>query len=221
MIINEEEAQADLMNMIGLGEQPMEEVAEEPQEAIAEQTPVEQVAQPQVDTETLLNAINTMGARLQEMEMRLSQPQMPQAPQPEQPPMLDQATRQQAQRELGLDAMQEQLNKQQAFYDEQQAKIAFNNAWNDFTKTHPNVTQQELYNWAVGNKLADLVATPNGWEVLYKAMQFQAQPKSSPDPITPIAKSNNNENSAFERKKRGEEVPEIELGMELLNMSNR
>lgn len=70
-------------------------------------------------------------------------------------------------------------------------------------------------------QLAANFDNPTGWNMIYKSKLADAAPVAQPDPIlgssTPQGAPQGA--SAFDRAKKGEDVPAIDLGMEILNLS--
>lgn len=120
-----------------------------------------------------------------------------------------------AKNEQAIAQLQQELQAQQEYIEEQNAFVEFQKIWEDFSKTHPNVEQDELAKWAIENDLEPLLANKEGWDTIYRALRLQASSKETPDFITPTSKSSGDIN-AFDRRKKGEDVSDIELGLELL-----
>jgi len=226
--MTEQEALASLVAEFNQGEElpeaPQAEQAETPQIDKAELPNINAILQDLAAKQEALNAkLDQIGTQqvpqgipqgLQQQGLPTQGLQQQGLPPQAVDPMQEQLSS--VQRELGISQMKEQMEKQQAFIDEQNRKLEFINAWNDFTKTHPNVTQDELAKWANDNKLNTMLSSKEGWEAIYQAMQFQAKSKSTPDAITPTDKGGI-ETSAFDRRAKGEKVSDIELGLDLIN----
>lgn len=184
---------------------------EAPQEAPqGEAQPPQQAEDNSFDVRALLEAQNSKIDKLSE-EIRAGSEKETKGQNAPQVSPEEQALMQQVQEQMGID----QLKQQQ---EELMEQLAFERAWDKFEREHPEVTKEELGKWAEENDFAQYLSEPRGWELIHKAMGVQAQPKEKPDQIIPQTPEGAGV-SAFDRLKKGEEVSDIDLGLEILKAS--
>lgn len=220
MTPNEEQATIALMDALSQSES-------EPQEAPKEEAKEPQQETPSVEAkEPVNNDLPDIKKMLEEHNQKLSAIQE-QVNQKNQPQMSDEEKAQanekaqaiaQLQNDLGIKAMQEQL---QAKQEEEQRRAQFNSEVATFNKMHPDVNVDDIAQWAKDNNAEMFLGGgAKGWNIIYQAMQAQAKPTKAPDPITPSS-SVSAEVSAFDRIKKGESPSMVDIGDALLNASKR
>lgn len=121
-----------------------------------------------------------------------------------------------AQQKLGITQLLQQQEAQRA---EAERSKQFQAESAKFKKTHPDVSLDELAQWAQGNGYEQVLGMgAKGWQLIAGAMQAQAKPVSKPDAVTPSS-SQGAEPNAFDKIKKGEKVSDIDVGLDILKFS--
>lgn len=220
MTQNEEQATQALMNALLQGE-PQEEPKVEAQEPVQEAPKVEAKEPVSNDLPDIKKMLEDHNQKLTAIQEQVNQKNQPQTQMSDEEKAQADAKAQaiaQLQNDLGIKEMQEQL---QAKKQEEQRKAQFDAEVATFNKMHPDVNVDDIAKWAKDNNAEMFLGGgANGWNIIYKAMQAQAQPVKSPDPITPSS-SVSAEVSAFDRIKKGEKPSMVDIGDAILNASRK
>jgi hypothetical protein len=117
---------------------------------------------------------------------------------------------------LGIDSINKQMQDVLSQLLEHKRQETFNSEWNKFSKEFPEISQDELYKWAIDNDIKEKLTTADGWRTIVKFMRNQTKTKDLPDNITGSASGV--KQSSFDKIKKGEAVSDIEIGQSILDM---
>lgn len=195
--------------------------AAEQEAAVAQETPaVAPAIDPQMYQEMLNNALNERLNPLQEKINGIADANKP-------PMSEEEAALQELKERMGLTQIEEQnrmLKEKLEQYEQMQMQAQLKSEIDAFKAGKPEnaeqIVMEELNRLAQTNPaMAAQFDNPTGWDYIYRAKMAEAAPKTQPDPIIGTGNSNAApQKSAFERAAKGEEVSQIELGMDILNL---
>lgn len=134
--------------------------------------------------------------------------------------------------ELGLAGLKEKVESQEAFIQQEQAKMqeqarilaqqkTFNDIEAKLKEEFPLIKPDDFVKFAKDNGFFDgddMALNPQeykSWKLIGMAMTNLAAPQGEPDPIT-SSSGGKSDLGAFEKLKKGESVDDIELGAEIL-----
>lgn len=207
--MTEEDAINNLMAEV-MGE---EEVAPEP---VVEKTP-EKEPETKIDVAAIIKQATDAQQKLFDEKLKAMEAKM-QPPQQEEQVDEEAMAIEQARQKLGMDMEAMAAAKQLA--EQNKMRAAFEATEREFKREFPDVDMKEMGEWAQEVGMIDDLNSGdiNRWRVVAGLMKRIALPKSSPDPITPSA-TKGTETSVWDKTKKGEEVPMVDLGEAILKSS--
>jgi len=206
--MTEEDAINNLMAEV-MGEAPAQE------EAPMEEAPAKE-PETKIDVAAIIKQATDQQQALFDEKLKAMEAKM----QPQQEEQIDEEAMQieQARQKLGMDMEAMAAAKQLA--EQNKMRAAFEATEREFKKEFPDVDMKEMGEWAQEVGMIDDLNSGdiNRWRVVAGLMKRIAQPKSSPDPITPSA-TKGTETSVWDKTKKGEDVSMVDLGEAILQKS--